>query len=77
MEKTCKFVKVGLYRAHVNDMTIYEMLLDAALKSIRGDYVRRVNDELDSRADAVLPTADSQITEETEFELVTWLVVGR
>ena len=60
-----------------NDMTIYEMLLEGALKSIRGDYVRRVNDELDSRADALLPPASSQITAETEFELVTWLVVGR
>ncbi len=60
-----------------SDMTIYEMLLEGALESIRGDYVRKVNDQLDSRADALLPPANSQITEETEFELVTWLVVGR
>ena len=60
-----------------NDMTIYEMLLEGALKSIRGEYVRRVNDQLDSSPNAVLPPANSQITEETEFELVTWLVVGR
>ncbi len=58
-----------------NDMTIYEMLLDTALNSIRKEYNRKVNDQLDASADALLPTADSQITEKTEFELVTWLVV--
>ncbi len=60
-----------------SDMTIYEVLLDAALESIRAEYIRKVNDQLDSSPDALLPTADSQITEETEFELVTWLVIAR
>ena len=50
------------------DMTIYEMLLDATLKSIRAEYIRKVTDQLDSSPDALLPTADSQITAETEFE---------
>ena len=58
-----------------NDMTIYQMLLDAALKSIHAAYIRKVNDQLDSNPDALLPIADSQITEKTEFELVTWLVI--
>ena len=57
-----------------SDITIYEMLLDVALDSIREEYNRKVNDQLDASADALLPTADSQITEKTEFELVTWLV---
>ena len=60
-----------------NDMTIYEMLLDAALNSIREEYNRKVNDQLDASVDALLPIADNQITEKTEFELVTWLVIGR
>ena len=60
-----------------NDMTIYEMLLDTALGSIREEYNRKVNDQLDASADALLPIADNQITEKTEFELVTWLVIGR
>ncbi len=60
-----------------NDMTIYEMLLDAALNSIRETYNRKVNDQLDASADALLPNADSQITEKTEFELVTWLVIAQ
>ena len=58
-----------------NDMTIYEMLLDTALNSIREEYNRKVNDQLDVSADALLPIADDQITEKTEFELVTWLII--
>ena len=58
-----------------SDMTIYEMLLDTALNSIREAYNQQVNDQLDASADALLPTADSQITEKTEFELITWLVI--
>ncbi|MDE0686344.1 MAG: helicase-related protein [Candidatus Poribacteria bacterium] len=57
-----------------NDMTIYEMLIDTALHSIREAYNQKVNDQLDASPDALLPTADSQIREKTEFELVTWLV---
>ena len=60
-----------------SDMTIYEMLLDTALGSIREEYNRKVNDHLDASADALLPIVDNQITENTEFELVTWLVIGR
>ena len=58
-----------------SDMKIYEMLLDVAINSIREEYNRKVNDQLDASADALLPTADSQITEKTQFELVTWLVI--
>ncbi len=58
-----------------SDMTHYEMLLDASLNSIREAYNRKVNDQLDASTDALLPTVDSQITEKTEFELVTWLVI--
>ena len=59
------------------DMTVYEMLIDAALNSIREEYNRKVNDQLDASADALLPIADSHITEKTEFELITWLVITR
>ncbi len=58
------------------DMTIYEILIDAATTSIRDAYNRKVADHLDASPDALLPTADSHITEKTEFELVTWLVVA-
>lgn len=58
-----------------NDMDIYQILSEEALKSIRAEYIRKVNDQLDSDPNALLPTIDSQITEETEFELITWLVI--
>ena len=58
-----------------NDMTIYEMLLDTTLNSIRKEYNRTVNDQLDASPAALLPTAEDQITEKTEFELITWLVI--
>ena len=58
-----------------NDMTIYGMYLEAALESIRAEYIRQVIDHLDSGPDELLPTVESQITEETEFKLVTWLVI--
>ena len=60
-----------------NDMTIYEMLIDTALDSIREKYNQQVNDQLDASADALLPSIENQITEKTEFELVTWLVIAR
>ena len=58
------------------DMTIYEILIAAATTSIRDAYNRKVADQLDASRDALLPTADSQITEKTAFELVTWLVIA-
>ena len=58
------------------DMTVYEMLIDEATTSIRDAYNRKINDQLDTNPDALLPTAESQITEKTAFELVTWLVIA-
>ncbi len=59
-----------------SDMDIYQILMEAGLESIRAEYIRKVNDQLDSSPDALLPTADSQITEKTEFELIAWLVIS-
>ena len=67
--------KFNEYTNNGSDMDIYQILSDAALASIQKEYICKVNDQLDSSPDALLPTADSQITEETEFELVTWLVI--
>ncbi len=60
-----------------SDMDIYQILSEAALESIRKEYIRKVNDQLDSSPDALLPTVDNQITDETEFQLITWLVISR
>lgn len=59
-----------------SDMTLYEMLIEETLDSIRQEYNRKVNDQLDASADSLLPIAEDQITETTEFELITWLVVS-
>ena len=60
-----------------SDMTVYEILMEAVRKSIRVEYDRKVVDQLNASADALLPMADTQITEGTEFELVTWLVIDK
>ncbi len=63
--------------ANGSDMRLYERLIDAAMDSIRQAYNRKVNDQLEASADFLLPIAENQITEETQFELITWLVISR
>ncbi len=58
-----------------SDMDIYQILSDAALESIREEYIRKLNDQFDSNPDTLLPPIDSQITKDTKFELITWLVI--
>lgn len=58
------------------DMTLYEMLIDAALDSVVTEYNRSINDQLDTvGADFLLPKVSEQVTETTDFELITWLVI--
>ena len=58
------------------EMKVYNVLLQEVLDSIRKEYSRTVNDQMDaSGADFLLPTAEEQVTETTEFELITWLVI--
>ena len=58
------------------NMTHYEKLIDAALDSIVAEYNRTINDQLDTAgADFLLPKVSEQVTETTEFELITWLVI--
>ena len=59
-----------------SDMTCYDLLLQEGLDSIRKAYSQSVNDQLDaSGGDFLIPTAEEQITQTTEFELITWLVI--
>ena len=62
--------------ANGSEMKVYDNLLQKGLNSIRKEYSRSINNYLDASADALLPTAENQITEKTEYELVTWLVIG-
>lgn len=58
------------------DMTIYEMLLENGMQEMQDTYNQKVNDQLDASPDALLPIAENQITVKTEYELITWLVIG-
>jgi len=40
-------------------------------------FTRRAGSLLQAGRDAMLPTRSQQITDQTEFELITWLVIGK
>jgi SNF2 family DNA or RNA helicase len=50
-------------------------LLKAALESIRTTFKKRANQTLFTGRGAVMPKLEEQVTEETEFDLVTWLAI--
>ena len=56
-------------------MTDYDVLLRKAIASIVQTASRRTVGQLLLSRDAVIPTHDEQATENSEFELVTWLVI--
>ncbi len=58
-----------------NDMKQYSDLLKMAVKSIAQTFSRRATDQLFNSRSAILPPKDAFIDEETEFELITWLVI--
>jgi hypothetical protein len=51
------------------------VLLQAALGSIRSSFKKRVSASVFAGRDAVIPTKAEQVTEDSQFELVTWLVI--
>jgi SNF2 family DNA or RNA helicase len=61
--------------SHGNDMTRYNDLLQAAVTSISSTFKRRSLAQLQSSRSAVLPDQRQQVTETTDFELITWLVI--
>jgi hypothetical protein len=50
-------------------------LLRAALDSIRQTFQRKATQSLFTGRGGMVPKQEEQVTEETPFELVTWLVV--
>lgn len=50
-------------------------LLRAALDSIRSTFQRKAAQNLFTGRGATLPKREDQVTEDTQFELVTWLVI--
>jgi hypothetical protein len=57
------------------DLERYNRLLDAAVKSIERTYRRRAAARLGEGRAGLLPTKEEQVTEKSDFELVTWLIV--
>lgn len=58
-----------------SDMTQYNTLLQAAIASISNTFKRRSLSQLQSSRSAVLLDQRQQVTDTTEFELITWLVI--
>jgi SNF2 family DNA or RNA helicase len=56
-------------------MKVYNDLLEKAIKSIENTFRKRVITHLISDRTAVLPTLQQQVTEKTDFELITWLII--
>ncbi len=50
-------------------------LLKTALDSIRSSFQRKASQSLFAGRGATLPKREEQVTEETQFELITWLVI--
>ena len=59
------------------DMVHYDELIQTCVNAIKGEYNRHVNDRLEHNVDFLLPIADIQIEETTQFELITWLIITR
>jgi len=56
-------------------MDFYDDLLNKAVKSIEERFRRRLAGGLLTSRAAVLPAQSQQVTDKTDFELITWLVI--
>lgn len=57
------------------EMSTYQQLLDSALHHTGMAYKNRVADELVSTKTFVIPPKQEQVTSNSAFELVTWLII--
>jgi hypothetical protein len=58
-----------------NNMKEYSNLLGKAVDAIVSTYRKRVMHHLLSGRNAILPDQQLQVSETTDFELITWLVI--
>ena len=58
------------------DMTQYNELLEKTIDSIGWSFQKRAIGHLQSGRSAVLPSKKKQVSRTTDFELITWLVIG-
>jgi superfamily II DNA or RNA helicase len=57
------------------DMAHYDALLAKTVQSIAGTFTKRAAQTLTNSRSAVLPVLSEQATEQTDYELITWLVI--
>jgi len=57
------------------DMSAYNDLLKKSLTAIESSYRKRTVNKLQEGRGAVLPGLEEQVTDKTDFELITWLVI--
>ena len=57
------------------DMSQYDDLLDKVVKSISQSYRKRALGSLTSGRGGALPFETEHLTDTTDFELITWLVI--
>jgi hypothetical protein len=57
------------------DMTVYNDLLKKAMTAIESMFRKRAASKLLEGRGAVLPGIEEQVTEKTDFELITWLII--
>ena len=60
---------------HGSDMKSYDRLLQKAVDSLATTFRKRASSGLQSGRGFILPDARDQVHEETDLELVTWLVI--
>ena len=59
-----------------SDMTKYNDILEAAIKSCARSFQKRAIGNLLSGRGGILPKGKEQIDDKTDFELITWLVIN-
>jgi hypothetical protein len=57
------------------EMHVYNDLLLKTIKAIETNFRKRVVSNLLTDRNAVLPNQQQQVTDETDFELITWLII--
>jgi hypothetical protein len=58
-----------------SDMSLYNGLLESAVSSMAHTFKRRSLSQLQTSRSAILLDQQQQVTDTTEFELITWLVI--
>jgi hypothetical protein len=57
-------------------MKVYDVLLQKAVESITATFRKRAASGLQSGRGFILPTAQEQVHDTTDLELVTWIVIN-